>query len=218
MTRHIFLTQRSQPLPRWHEAFPDARVESYAALRRPGFCKARSAIIWLHVEPGADAPSLVGEVMRAAPGCAVVVLANIVDEAGAYAAIQVGASGYAGALVNAEVLRQVALVVENEGIWVGRDLKARLLGAFSRLMPEPAVPEADELNRLSPRQRAVAEAVASGASNKEVARALAITERTVKAHLSSIFEHLGVRDSVQLALLVNRRHPPRDELKYRTGT
>ena len=42
--------------------------------------------------------------------------------------------------------------------------------------------------------------VAKGATNKEVARALDITERTVKAHLGSAFGKLGVRDRLQLVL------------------
>ena len=49
----------------------------------------------------------------------------------------------------------------------------------------------------------VAEQIATGATNREISERLDITERTVKAHLSSIFEKLGVRDRVQLALSMN---------------
>jgi len=63
--------------------------------------------------------------------------------------------------------------------------------------PEPA------LDKLSQRERQVAEAVARGSTNKEIARVMAITERTVKAHLTASFEKLGVRDRMQLSLLVN---------------
>jgi DNA-binding NarL/FixJ family response regulator len=49
----------------------------------------------------------------------------------------------------------------------------------------------------------VALAVARGESNKEVARNLGITERTVKAHLSVVFEALGVRDRLQLSIHLN---------------
>ncbi|UUA74872.1 helix-turn-helix transcriptional regulator [Cellvibrio sp. QJXJ] len=62
-----------------------------------------------------------------------------------------------------------------------------------------ALPSAD-LNLLTGRERAVAELVAAGKTNKEVARELDITERTVKAHLGASFEKLGVRDRLQLAL------------------
>jgi DNA-binding NarL/FixJ family response regulator len=49
----------------------------------------------------------------------------------------------------------------------------------------------------------VAEQIAHGATNREIAVALDISERTVKAHLSAIFDKLGVRDRVQLALAMN---------------
>lgn len=56
---------------------------------------------------------------------------------------------------------------------------------------------------LSERELQAAKLVAGGASNKEIADQLAITERTVKAHLSAIFEKLGVRDRLQLSLRIN---------------
>ena len=49
----------------------------------------------------------------------------------------------------------------------------------------------------------MARLVAGGASNREVAEQLSITERTVKAHLSAIFEKLGLRDRLQLSLRIN---------------
>ena len=63
--------------------------------------------------------------------------------------------------------------------------------------PEPA------LEVLSQRERQVAEAASRGSTNKEIARTMGITERTVKAHLSAAFDKLGVRDRMQLSLLVN---------------
>jgi two-component system, NarL family, nitrate/nitrite response regulator NarL len=64
-------------------------------------------------------------------------------------------------------------------------------------------PEVPQLDDLTSRELMVAEQVAHGASNREIAVALEITERTVKAHLSAIFDKLGVRDRVQLALRMN---------------
>ncbi len=47
--------------------------------------------------------------------------------------------------------------------------------------------------------------VAQGASNKHIARAMNISDRTVKAHLTAIFEKLGISDRLQLALYVTDR-------------
>jgi DNA-binding NarL/FixJ family response regulator len=53
---------------------------------------------------------------------------------------------------------------------------------------------------LSPRERQVLELLVTGLANKHIARRLGITERTVKAHLTSIFQQLGVTDRTQAAL------------------
>ena len=56
---------------------------------------------------------------------------------------------------------------------------------------------------LTDREITVARYAASGQANAQIAEALGITERTVKAHLSAVFEKLGVSDRLQLALLVH---------------
>ncbi len=58
-------------------------------------------------------------------------------------------------------------------------------------------PEIDKLGRLTPQQFRVLELVAGGKLNKQIADALGIQERTVKAHLQAIFEKLGVRNRTQ---------------------
>lgn len=62
--------------------------------------------------------------------------------------------------------------------------------------------ESKSLAALTPRQRAVAQAVAEGLANKEIGARLGITENTVKAYLSRIFETLGISGRLRLALLV----------------
>jgi DNA-binding NarL/FixJ family response regulator len=58
---------------------------------------------------------------------------------------------------------------------------------------------------LSPREEEVLVLVASGKANKQVARRLGISEKTVKAHLSNIFHRIGVADRTQAALWAERR-------------
>ncbi|MNW12082.1 Transcriptional regulatory protein LiaR [compost metagenome] len=63
---------------------------------------------------------------------------------------------------------------------------------------------------LTERETTVARYAASGQANAQIAEALGITERTVKAHLSAVFEKLKVSDRLQLALLVHGISAPAD--------
>jgi DNA-binding NarL/FixJ family response regulator len=65
----------------------------------------------------------------------------------------------------------------------------------------------DRLSMLTGREQEVSRAVAKGSSNKEIARQLGITERTVKAHIGSVFQKLNVRDRLHLALIFNGQRP-----------
>jgi DNA-binding NarL/FixJ family response regulator len=62
---------------------------------------------------------------------------------------------------------------------------------------------------LTAREQETAALLARGASNKEIARQLDITERTVKAHVGAMLEKLGVRDRLRLSLIINGIEKPR---------
>ena len=64
---------------------------------------------------------------------------------------------------------------------------------------------AGHLADLTLREREIAELIGNGESNKQIARQLSITERTVKAHLTGIFRKLGIADRLGLALRVTAR-------------
>jgi DNA-binding NarL/FixJ family response regulator len=69
-------------------------------------------------------------------------------------------------------------------------------------MREVRVPESPEA--LTEREAAILKRVARGQSNKEIARALFVEERTVKSHVSSILKKLGVKSRTQAALYAVR--------------
>ncbi len=201
MKKQIFLTRRAAPLPGWLAAFPAALVRRYPT---PGeqLAGRGGALIWLHIDNHAKEPAaLVADVMKSAPDCPVIVLSNIPHDEEGLAVLEVGAASYTSAIAVPDVLRQIEMVVENGGLWVGPNLLQRLLVALGGRGVRPQANS--KLAQLSPREREVALAVAAGATNKEVARQLEITERTVKAHLSQVFEILKVRDRLQLAIFVN---------------
>ena len=82
-------------------------------------------------------------------------------------------------------------------------------GLFQKILTQPntvSIPQEIQtsLIGLSPREREVLALVAKGASNKEIAQKLYISERTVKAHITSILSQFQLRDRTQMAILVTQ--------------
>lgn len=138
-------------------------------------------------------------------GLQVLVLSTHPDDEEGQHALRQGASGYAHALTSPEELDRILQTIAHGAIWTGRSLLQRLLRDVGDRLPSPVAAQADAIwaADLTPRERAVAELAALGRSNAEIAQALEITERTVRAHLSATFDKLGVSDRLQLALRVH---------------
>jgi DNA-binding NarL/FixJ family response regulator len=162
--------------------------------------------VWLRLEHGLPATE---QIQHFASQNSVVVLSDQPTDDEALAAFSAGARGYCNTHATAQLLSQVATVVLQGGLWIGESLMQRLVSATSRLQAgaDTAVFPPDEswAIGLTDREKEVARTLANGASNKEIARSLGITERTVKAHVGAVLEKLQVRDRLQLALIINRR-------------
>jgi DNA-binding NarL/FixJ family response regulator len=159
-------------------------------------------LVWVHLQQGgAPAIDLLQAAAAFAPGCRRIVLSNVPNDEEGTVVLEAGAYGYTNALAVPEVLQQIASVVVNGGLWVGPELLQKLMSALAALVQDQAT--AGILDKLSEREREVVLGVARGESNKEIARRLDISDRTVKAHLSAAFDMLGVRDRLQLSILVN---------------
>lgn len=207
---HYLVSEVPQSLDRWAAAFPQGtRIDKQqwpamlAVLRGGG--GGRSAIVWLSTEYP-EWPALLSELVRTDKRARVAVASSVPDEREALKAINEGARAYCHLFAVPEMLKEVALVVQHGGVWMGSALVARLAAATAGLTAPLAPPDAqqDLQQRLSSRELEVARAVAKGFSNKEIADLLFISERTVKAHLGAAFEKLGVRDRVQLVLRMNQ--------------
>ncbi len=198
---HLFVSLGGKLRERWIQAFPGAAVTASVASIGKSTSGPRG-IVWLDLSATPDAQRAAQVRDAVAFGRPVVVMAPTPGEAEAFRLLNEGARGYCHVGAAPEQLREIALVVEHGGFWMPPELMQRYLALSLRVVPPPMSPE-NELNELTSRELMVAEQVAHGASNREIAAALNITERTVKAHLSAIFEKLGVRDRVQLALAMN---------------
>jgi DNA-binding NarL/FixJ family response regulator len=152
--------------------------------------------------PGVDGVAATKAVVEAGLGAQVLVLTSFSDEERIVAALDAGAVGYL--LKDAEaddVLDGVRAVSRGESPIHPRAARA-LLGA--RRSGHRDGPGADAAAALTPREREVLSLVAAGLANKQIARRLGISDRTVKAHLTSVFARLGVEDRTQAALWAQR--------------
>ncbi|MCT9812908.1 response regulator transcription factor [Acidovorax sp. Be4] len=114
-----------------------------------------------------------------------------------------GACGYAHSYTAAAVLDRILQNIDDGNIWMGRTLLQRLLQDVDSRLPAAG---SDWAIGLTQREQEVARHAAIGESNIDIAERLGISERTVRAHLSAVFEKLQVSDRLMLALKVHGIH------------
>jgi DNA-binding NarL/FixJ family response regulator len=145
--------------------------------------------------PGVDGVEATRQIVAELPDTQVVVLTSYSDSGRIVAALDAGAVGYL--LKDAEpedVLDGVRAVSRGESPIHPRAARQLLT---ARGGPPSKVD-------LTPREAEVLGLVRSGLANKQIARRLGISERTVKAHLTSVFQQIGVVDRTQAALWAER--------------
>jgi DNA-binding NarL/FixJ family response regulator len=146
--------------------------------------------------PGMDGVDATRVIVGEGLGSEVVVLTSYSDSARIVAALDAGAVGYLLKDADPEdVLDGVRAVSRGESPIHPR--VARQLLTTRAEVPGSAV-------TLTTREAEVLELVRTGLANKQIARRLGISERTVKAHLTSVFQRIGVADRTQAAIWAER--------------
>lgn len=123
----------------------------------------------------------------------VLVLTTFDDDGVLWGAIEAGAAGFVLKDASAEDLITAARAVAGGGAWFDPAVTPRVLTAYRRAVA-PARRAARHLEQLTEREREVLHLLARGASNAEIARALYVSETTVKSHVSRILTKLVLRD------------------------
>ena len=118
-----------------------------------------------------------------------------------------GAHGFFRSDISTMLLNKAVQAVCNGELWMPRSLITRIIEDLARARPSQPGSSAEHsaVECLTPRELQVARMVHLSGNNKTIARELSISERTVKAHLSSIYEKSKTGSRLNLALLVNRR-------------
>lgn len=158
--------------------------------------------------PGASDPAEVRRLQQLGNGARLIAAGVAFTPQAELAALASGVVAACDQNLKSEELTRIVDVVQQGGIWISRSSIPLLVGKLQGLAPAAASQQApgdDPLASLSPREREVAELVGQGANNKAIADALSISDRTVKSHLTTIFEKLNVPDRLQLALVVTGR-------------
>lgn len=146
--------------------------------------------------PGMDGIAATRELLRRRPASRVVMLTSYAEDETVISAIDAGATGYL--LKDAEpedLMKGIRAAARGEAPLAPRAARA-LLSARHR-------PASDE--HLTPREEEVLALVGKGMANKHIATQLGISEKTVKAHLTSVFQRIGVFSRTEAAIWARER-------------
>jgi NarL family two-component system response regulator LiaR len=141
--------------------------------------------------PVMDGVSATEAIRKELPGVEVVALTSVLEDTSVTGAVRAGAIGY--------------LLKDTDSEELGRAIRAAAEGrvylapeAAERLMREVRASESPEA--LTGRETEVLKLLARGKANKQIASALDVSEKTVKAHVSAVLMKLGVQSRTQAAL------------------
>ena len=148
--------------------------------------------------PGMDGLTAIEKLRLSQPEIAVVILTTYNEDDLMLRGLQAGARGYLLKDTNREALFDTIRAAARGETLLKPEIMARILSKAG--MPSARITSTSTLD-LTEREREVLAAVAKGERSKEIAFRLGITERTVKAHLASIYGKLGV-DSRAAAIAV----------------
>jgi len=159
------------------------------------------ALVDLKME-GRGGLSLAKAVTSRCPRTAVIVFTMYSNPSYVDAAIRAGASGYVlKSATKAELLRAIRAVSQGS-----RFLQPEITKPLLRRLTLEVDSEGTRSIRFTPRELEVLELLTNGASNKEVARILTVSEETIKTHLKHLYEKLGASDRAQAVAIALRQN------------
>jgi len=164
----------------------------------PGLAaKFKPDVLYVQAEiAGEDPEGLFARVKQAFSRARIIITASSLGEGDAVRFVKAGASGVILKSVDpAMFVKSARKVVENE-VWLPKGQFAEL----AKLVDQPAKGSVRPADTLTRREKAIIGCLIQGLRNREIGKQLNITEQTVKNHLRSIYDKVGVSDRLELAL------------------
>jgi DNA-binding NarL/FixJ family response regulator len=214
---HQMLTSRSE-IKRVVMAQNYAEAEKQAAQLFPD-------IIWLDLHIGnSDSIAEIGQLRKLSPASRILALADEEDEQQAFKAIMAGAQGYCSKqdVDPGEIMAMIEMLYRGEFVLRPALLTRLMKRLRAAAMPlwrsesgsgnHPLVrnPDFKGLAELTVREREILQLIHQGMRDRDIARKLHISEKTVQKHVQSILSKLGVQNRTEAAYLIHLQTPTRD--------
>ncbi|MER3492588.1 MAG: DNA-binding response regulator [Mastigocladus sp. ERB_26_2] len=153
--------------------------------------------------PIMDGVAATREIHKRFSNIQILVLTTFDNDEYVTAALQNGAMGYLLKDTPSEELAVAIRAVHKGYTQLGPGIVKKLLTQFPPVVPNNSPPPPPSLAELTPREKEVLRLIATGATNKEIAQQLYISEGTVKNHVTNILNRLNLRDRTQAAIFAN---------------
>src|SRR5712692_4039224 len=134
-----------------------------------------------------------------------ILLAGTIDRAQLLTAVHLGARGLLLKDATTEVLFEAIACVVAGRYWLGQTLVTDLLETVRPLIQSSTAAEGGLAFGLTPREREVLTLIVAGYANKDIARDFAVSEQTIKHHLTRMFDKVGVSNRLELARVATER-------------
>lgn len=149
--------------------------------------------------PVLDGITATRQIRRRLPDCQVLMLTTFDDEEYIVKSLRAGAVGYLLKDIPATELAQAVRLAYTGIYQLAPTIAGKLIGRLDS-PPASAEPQPPPAHDLTDRELEVLRLIATGATNREIARQLIVSEGTVKNHVSNILSRLGLRDRIQAAV------------------
>ena len=182
-------------------SFPDIDVIGEAASGEvviERVLKTNPDIVLMDIQmPDIDGIEATRQLTSKRPDLGVIMLTMFQDDNSVFAAMRAGARGYVLKGADQDVmLRSIRSVANGESLF-SPEIAKRLMQFFANLRPPPSL---DTFPELTDRERELLHHIARGETNEEIAETFVISLKTVRNHVSSIFNKLQVADRTQAAI------------------
>jgi two-component system nitrate/nitrite response regulator NarL len=133
-----------------------------------------------------------------------VVLAAVVERHQLLTAVQLGVRGVVLKDSKTELLFEAIMTVMSGLNWLGKTLVGDLMDLVGALARESGSSGATHPFGLTPREREVLALVVAGLGNREIARRCAVSQETIKHHLTRMFDKVGASNRLELAMIASQ--------------